>query len=78
MIFFILLVSILYYLMKHNINPLGRPSTFNVLEGDIKNYLKKRKEINEESVIEKEKIEILEKELDDIKVEIDKEIKDEK
>jgi hypothetical protein len=72
-IFVILIILLAYYLMKYKINRLKHPSTFNTLEGDIKNYLDKRKEIQERDIIEKEKIEILEKDLEEVKTEIDQE-----
>lgn len=77
-LFVILIILLAYYLMKYKINRLKNPSTFSTLESDIKNYLYKRKEVQERDIIEKEKIEILEKDLNEIKAEIDKEIKDEK
>lgn len=72
-IFVILIILLAYYLMKYKINRLKHPNTFSTLESDIKNYLDKRKEIHERDIIEKEKIEILEKDLEEVKMEIDQE-----
>lgn len=71
-----ILISLVYYLMKNNINPLRRRvSSFNVLENDIENYLERKKEMSERDIIEREKIEMLEKNLNSIKNEINVEHK---
>lgn len=71
----ILLLLMLYTLKKYRvIRPISRNGSFNALENDIENYLSKKKETNEINMREKEKIEILEKDLEKVKAEINKEI----
>ncbi|MCX6757306.1 MAG: cohesin domain-containing protein [Candidatus Nomurabacteria bacterium] len=70
-----IIIFLIYFLLKNKIiNHIQHPNTFNILESDVKNYLSKRKEIQDRNILEKEAIEALEKELENAKIEIDKEI----
>jgi Cohesin domain len=71
-ILFTIITLIGMYLWKHRVKYSG---TLTTLETNLKDYVLKRKEINERNVFEKDKIEALEKELENAKLEIDKEIK---
>lgn len=75
LVFLFIITLMVSYFIKNKINPLKHPDLFNTLESDIKNYVDKRNEINERSLIEKEKIENLERDLDKLKGNIESEIK---
>ncbi len=70
----ILIIILSRYLIKYNIiGSHKRRDNFSDLEGDIQKYLTQRKEITEAGLSEKQKIEILEKDLENVKAEMEKE-----
>jgi len=71
----IIFVFIVVYslIRRHRNNYSKQKDTFGSLDDDIRNYLNKKKEMNEKNLNNKTKIEVLEKELNEIKVETNNE-----
>ncbi|OGI65157.1 hypothetical protein A3A95_04150 [Candidatus Nomurabacteria bacterium RIFCSPLOWO2_01_FULL_39_18] len=64
-----------YFLVKNRrINPFRRKNTLDIIEHEIADYLQVKEKTNEENILEREKIAALEKGLENVKAEIEKQI----
>jgi hypothetical protein len=61
----------LFSLRRRNKNSQNPTDTFITLDTNIKKYLIKRKEMNKKNTLEKEKIDILQEDLENFKTEIE-------
>ena len=70
-IIILLFILVLFSLRRRNKNSQNPTDTFITLDTNIKKYLIKRKEMNKKNTLEKEKIDILQEDLENFKTEIE-------